>query len=356
MFFERDLANHGIPGVHTSVHDGHLYRMPVILYQSANQAARIRPGKAGTRMKAGGARPFGQKAKTKNQTQKEPALKEPALKESAPKQRAPKIPLPKAAASQFQAAKFQTQSQVQVIARAAAILRSLEDEAAGLSLGQIAQRVNLARSTVQRIVAALEAEKFLIAASPNGRVRLGPTILRLAGSARTDFVAVARPYLLQLSNELKETVDLSMVKKDHLVFIDQVIGSQRLRTVSAVGETFPLYCTANGKAYLAGLDDTAVARLIGTTYEPRTPRTLTRLDDLLRDLKAVRKAGVAIDREEHTHGICAAGIVTRDPAGNAVAISVPVPAQRFYDHEQHIVARLRATKEALERHLMADAA
>ena len=40
-----------------------------------------------------------------------------------------------------------------------------------------------------------------------------------------------------------------MVKKDHLVFIDQVIGSQRLRTVSAVGETFPLHCTANGKAY-----------------------------------------------------------------------------------------------------------
>ena len=88
----------------------------------------------------------------------------------------------------------QSQSQVQVIARAAAILRALEDEAEGLSLGQIAQRVNLARSTVQRIVAALEAEKFLIAASPNGRVRLGPTILRLAASARTDFVAVARPY------------------------------------------------------------------------------------------------------------------------------------------------------------------
>jgi hypothetical protein len=39
----------------------------------------------------------------------------------------------------------QPHSQVQVIARAAAILRALEDEAAGLSLGQIAQRVNLPR-------------------------------------------------------------------------------------------------------------------------------------------------------------------------------------------------------------------
>src|SRR6516165_1871033 len=145
--------------------------------------------------------------------------------------------------------------QVQVIARAAAILRTLEDQALGLSLGQIAQRVDLARSTVQRIVAALEAENLVIAASPTGRVRLGPTITRLATSVQTDFVSIARPFLVKLSDELRETVDLATVKKDHLVFIDQVIGPQRLRTVSAVGETFPLYCTANGKAYLAQLSD-----------------------------------------------------------------------------------------------------
>jgi DNA-binding IclR family transcriptional regulator len=247
-------------------------------------------------------------------------------------------------------------TRVQVIARAAAILRALEDEADGLSLGQIAQRVNLARSTVQRIVAALVAEKFLIAASPNGRVRLGPTILRLAASARTDFVAIARPFLVQLSNELKETVDLAVVKKDHLVFIDQVIGSHRLRAVSAVGETFPLHCTANGKAYLAGLETDAIARLIGASYEQRTPRTLTRLEDLLKDLKSVRKTGVAFDREEHTQGICAAGVATRDPLGNVIAISVPVPAPRFYQHQRNIAAQLRATKEALERRLLAAAA
>src|SRR5262245_29053091 len=105
----------------------------------------------------------------------------------------------------------QDKSQVQVIARAAAILRALEEQPAGLSLGQIAQRVALARSTVQRIVAALAAEKLLIAASPTGRVRLGPTILRLAASARTDFVALARPFLVRLSNELNETVDLATI-------------------------------------------------------------------------------------------------------------------------------------------------
>lgn len=239
-------------------------------------------------------------------------------------------------------------SQVQVIARAAAILRALEDENSGLSLGQIAQRVSLARSTVQRIVAALETEKLVIAATPNGRVRLGPTIMRLAASVRSDFIALARPFLEQLSVELEETVDLSTVKKDHLVFIDQVVGSHRLRTVSAVGETFPLYCTANGKAYLAQLSDTAVAALIGEAYPARTPKGHTRIDTLLNELKTVRKTGIAYDREEHTLGICAAGVALQDPLGNSVGISVPVPIHRFDPHQTTISDKLLATKRNLE--------
>jgi DNA-binding IclR family transcriptional regulator len=242
-------------------------------------------------------------------------------------------------------------SQVQVIARAATILRALEDENAGLSLGQIAQRVNLARSTVQRIVAALETEKLVIAATPNGRVRLGPTILRLAASVRSDFISLARPFLERLSAELEETVDLSTVKKDHLVFIDQVVGSHRLRTVSAVGETFPLHCTANGKAYLAQLSDAAIETLIGNSYVANTPKTLTRLNALLANLKGARQDGVAFDREEHTLGICAAGVALHDPLGNIVGISVPVPTQRFHDRQTMIADKLLATKRALEAHM-----
>jgi len=244
-------------------------------------------------------------------------------------------------------------NQVQVIARAAAILRALEGENAGLSLAQIAQRVNLARSTVQRIVASLAAEKILIAASPNGGVRLGPTIHRLAASVRNDIVAMARPFITRLSTELCETVDLSLVRNDHLVFIDQVIGSQRLRTVSAVGETFPLYCTANGKAYLSRLDVLAIEQLIGRAYEARTPKTLTTLDALMADIGIARNTGVAYDREEHTLGICAVGVALDDPLGSALAISVPVPSQRFNQQHALIAERLLATKRAMQVDLSA---
>ena len=68
---------------------------------------------------------------------------------------------------------------VEVIARAAAIMRALEGEPRGLSLGKIAQRVALPRATVQRIVVTLKAEKFVIDATPRSEVRLGPALLVL---------------------------------------------------------------------------------------------------------------------------------------------------------------------------------
>jgi DNA-binding IclR family transcriptional regulator len=44
-------------------------------------------------------------------------------------------------------------------------------------------------------------------------------------------------------------------------------------------------------------------------------------------------------------------VALRDPLGNAVAISVPVPTQRFNDREAAIAERLVATKRALEERI-----
>ncbi|MBT4521610.1 MAG: helix-turn-helix domain-containing protein, partial [Halieaceae bacterium] len=120
-----------------------------------------------------------------------------------------------------------TRKGIQVIARAAAVLRALENEPSGLSLGKIAQRTDLSRSTVQRIVDALSEEHLLIGASPTSGVKLGPAILRMAKNSSFDFVEFIRPYIGQLSRETGETVDVSEIQKSRTVFVDQGIGSSR---------------------------------------------------------------------------------------------------------------------------------
>src|SRR6202790_530277 len=95
---------------------------------------------------------------------------------------------------------------IQVITRAISVLRALEGEPEGLSLGRIGERVGLARSTVQRIVEALRAEQFVIAASATSGVRLGPALIRLGASASVEFDHITRPIMAALSKGAGATV------------------------------------------------------------------------------------------------------------------------------------------------------
>src|ERR1700712_4034421 len=196
---------------------------------------------------------------------------------------------------------------IQVISRAATLLRALEGEAEGLSLSQLAERTSLPRSTVHRLLAALEVEGFVTAATPNGRMRLGSSLLRLAGSGRPDLQGLLRPSMQRLFEELNETIDLATLEGDHLRFVDQIPAPHRLRAVSAVGATFPLHCTANGKAVLALMDDDEVRRLLPARLQRHTTNTITSRKALLEELAVIRADGIAFDREEHSVGICAGG-------------------------------------------------
>jgi DNA-binding IclR family transcriptional regulator len=236
---------------------------------------------------------------------------------------------------------------IQVIERAARVLRALEGEGEGLSLGQIAQRVGLARSTVQRIVDALSAEHFLIAATPTSGVRLGPGLIRLASSASVEFDQITRPIITELSQEVGETVDLSVLKGNSAVFTDQVQGAHRLRAVSAIGENFPLYCTANGKALLAIVGEEKLERLLRNPMPRMTPNTITKPAALREQLEVIRRTGLAYDLEEHTEGISAVGTAFIDPLGRAVALSIPAPNSRFERHKAVLGKKLLATRNRI---------
>ncbi|MFZ7943638.1 IclR family transcriptional regulator [Neobacillus sp. 19] len=239
---------------------------------------------------------------------------------------------------------------IQVISRAAKILRTLREHPKGLSLSQIAKEVELARSTVQRIVAALEQEKLVAAASANSGFRLGSEIARLAGAVHSDLREELRPFLIQLSNMVNETVDLSILDNGRVLFVDQIIAAHPLQATSQPGASFPLHCTANGKVILASLPISEVKNLLPEQLKRYTDNTITNRDDLLKELETVRREGVAFSREEHINGICAIGAVVFDSLGNRSAVSIPLPSTRFYGNEEKLVSALLKTCQMINRH------
>lgn len=231
---------------------------------------------------------------------------------------------------------------IQVIARAAAILRALKNVRSGLSLAQIATRVDLPRSTVQRIVNALLEEDLVISAGPEGGYRLGPEIHALSRSGKIDIVELVRPHIVALSQATGETVDFSILRGSEVLFLDQVTGTHRLRAVSAVGDIFPLTNTANGKCCLALLDPERARALI----RKELPGT-RKLNTVLAEIAEVRRTGIGFNHEEHTVGISAVGIGFRDAAGGIYAISVPVPTSRFAAIQDDIIRELLVHRQQI---------
>lgn len=242
-------------------------------------------------------------------------------------------------------------SGIQVIARAARILRALEAHPRGLTSSELAEEVGLARSTVHRIAAALVEERLLVSSSLSGGFRLGPGLAGLATSARRELLLELHPELVRLAEAANETVDLAVLDGSRVLFVDQVPVPRRLAAVSAVGTSFPLHCTANGKALLAALTDAEVERLLPDQLDAETPHTITSRRALFEELEQVRTEGVAYDREEHTLGIAAVGTVVGSPRTTMAAVTIPLPAERFYGNETSLAGTLLEACRAMRRTL-----
>lgn len=230
---------------------------------------------------------------------------------------------------------------IQVIERAAAILRVLKQSQSGMSLGQISKAVGLPRSTVQRIVAALQKELFVIADARGGGLRLGPELNALSEATQYNIVESCRLLLTELTQATGETADLSVLRGAAMIFLDQVPGIHRLRTVSSVGEVFPLTTTANGRACLALLPEAQARKLIVEEWERRDIKGNLRA--FLATMNDIRKTGLAYDLDEHTDGISAIGIAFADWTGDLHSISIPVPSTRFVEMRSTAEVALKST-------------
>ena len=209
--------------------------------------------------------------------------------------------------------------------------------------------MGLARSTVQRIVAALATEDFVAEAQPGRGVRIGPGLARIAASLSSNFTEILHPHLVALRDEVGETVDLSILSGGSAVFIDQIPGQQRLVALSAIGERFPasLHRQRQGDPRVLSQRRTRPSsdRRRASPSIPIIRSTIAR--KLLRELEAARRKHLAFDLGEHGVGISAVGVAVVDAFGRPVAVSIPAPTHRFNDQRDSLAEALLAFREKL---------
>jgi DNA-binding IclR family transcriptional regulator len=200
----------------------------------------------------------------------------------------------------------------QSLERGLAILNLLDNAGQSLGIREIARRLELSPTIVQRMVSTLAAGNFVAQDPDNLRYRLGYRAMSLGASLlqKDNLIASTMPELHRLANEHMLNGFLGVITNDNLVYVLAVQSSGPIAIRTAPGAIAHFHSTAMGKVLLADLPEEKARRFLERAPLPKlTDQTITDPERVIKELDQVRRLGYAISNAENLPGII--GIASR---------------------------------------------
>ncbi len=218
-----------------------------------------------------------------------------------------------------------------MLERAAAILDAFDPCHRELTLGELARRSGLPRSTVHRTASRMTELGWLD--KPDERYRIGTRLFELSGlvPVRHELRESVLPFLQDLYAAARVTVQLGVLEGDQVLVVEKITGHRPMPMLTQVGGMIPAHCSGLGRAILAWADPQALRKVIAGGLERRTPRTITDPAALQRELATTLERGWAFDSEEGNPGVSCVAAPIFDAEGAVVAalsVTGPSPAVR----------------------------
>ncbi len=231
-----------------------------------------------------------------------------------------------------------------------AVLEAFSIENPVLGVTEIANRVNLHKSTVSRILNGLTEAGYIQRDEDTGRFRLGLGLIMLSGPllADLDVRRAALPYLEDLTAATRETSAISVWNGTEAIVVEQVASPHQVKHTAVIGTRYTRYESSSVRILLAGLSPAAVQSLLGngtitTEAGSGAPQPVAAHLEYLREAGYSVNDGFTTDEE---YGVSAP---VRDYRGTVVGcITVSAPRSRVY--KQHSAEALaEAVKGAAEQ-------
>ena len=155
-----------------------------------------------------------------------------------------------------------------------------------------------------------------------------------------------RVHLKRLVKRVNETVNVGTLTADHVVYHDRVEASWPLGLHFEAGSKVPVHCTSIGKLMLALKPSQEVETWLSKAKLQRyTPRSKTKIPDLLADLTKIRAQDFSVDDQEFMDGVYCIAVPLRTSDGRvfaAMALSAP-EARLSLDKLKKLLPELRRT-------------
>jgi len=208
-----------------------------------------------------------------------------------------------------------------------------------ITLGDLADRLGLTRSTTHRLASTLTDRRYLTFV-PRSGYTLGPKLLELGFRVRDelDLPRVAGPHLEKLALLTEDTVHLGVLDQGRALYLDKIPGKRRINISSRVGELQPVSSTGLGKALILDHDEAAWTHFFrAENGSQRTPLTL---NEWLERMRHYAQVGYAFDLEENEDQIRCVAAPIRNVEGRIIAaLSVASAAQYMSDQRMQTLTK-----------------
>jgi len=211
---------------------------------------------------------------------------------------------------------------VPAIERAFRIIELLAKHNAGLGVSEIHRALRLPLSSAATILYSLQDMGYLERDEETSRYYLSVKMLGVARRAldRVDLAAKCHGLLAEAVRESGLTGHLAVLRSWESMYIDRVPSDSFVQVSSYVGQRWPAYISAVGKALLACVPPAELKRALGEmTFKKLTPYTIISPRALARQLTTFRRLGYSWERNEGEMGLGCVAAAIFGPQGEAVA-------------------------------------
>jgi DNA-binding IclR family transcriptional regulator len=220
----------------------------------------------------------------------------------------------------------------QAVTRALSILNAFTDDHPDWGLTELANSLELNRTTTYRLLTALESFDLVVREPDTERYILGSGLIVLAGRAlRVNPVrSASKPELERLATETGETATLEVLSGHEMLVIDEIFGSRLMKSILSVGTHWPAFATSTGHAVMANLPAAELDTILQAPMPQLTTETITSPQVLRQKLAQVQEDGYAVVADALELGFTAIGAAIRNYDGYPIAaISLDGPTARL---------------------------
>lgn len=228
--------------------------------------------------------------------------------------------------------KYEKMYLMQTVQKTIVILRAFTKEQPKLSLTELNKKTGIGLSSLQRFVATLVHEGFLIRDDRTKHYQLGLSLIHLGKlvEGESSIITIAQPILQRLNENTKESISMSIIDGNERRCILNIDSSYALSARNHVGDTSPLYAGASAKTLLAFLPEEEInAYLADVELKRVTENTTIERTELLEQLARIRQQQYDFSRAERIVGVCSFSAAILSNYKPVASIAIMIPEARY---------------------------